>query len=114
MKNLGFLSLFVIILFISACNVDSIEDGEVEIVCNDPYIRYADTCCLDEDGNDICDSDESVVENEEVDVHCSSNIYNCADFSSHDEAQEMYELCGPLDVHFLDGDNDGVACESLP
>ena len=47
---------------------------------------------------------------------CSGNIYNCSDFSTHAEAQACYEYCKSLgrgDVHWLDGDNDGIACESL-
>ena len=47
---------------------------------------------------------------------CSFNAYNCGDFSTHAEAQEVYELCGGVsnDVHRLDRDSDGEACESLP
>jgi micrococcal nuclease len=48
---------------------------------------------------------------------CSGNIYNCADFNTHAEAQACYEYClaqGNGDVHRLDGDDDGSACESLP
>jgi len=48
---------------------------------------------------------------------CSGNIYNCSDFGTHAEAQDCYERCKSLgrgDVHLLDGDNDGIACESLP
>lgn len=48
---------------------------------------------------------------------CSGNIYNCGDFSTHAQAQACYEYCvsqGRGDVHRLDGDNDGSACESLP
>lgn len=48
---------------------------------------------------------------------CSANIYNCGDFSTHNEAQACFEYCGGInnDVHKLDGnDNDGLACESLP
>jgi len=37
--------------------------------------------------------------------------YNCSDFSNQAEAQ-VYLL--PGDPYGLDGDNDGVACESLP
>jgi len=47
---------------------------------------------------------------------CSANIYNCADFSSHSEAQLTYEKCldeTGRDVHDLDRDSDGVACEAL-
>ena len=48
---------------------------------------------------------------------CSGNIYNCSDFSTQAEAQACYEYCkssGRGDIHRLDGDNDGIACESLP
>ena len=47
---------------------------------------------------------------------CSGDLYNCSDFSSHYSAQQCYECCmdkGYGDVHNLDGDNDGSACESL-
>ena len=56
-------------------------------------------------------------EEEEPEVcDCSSNIYNCPDFSTHNEAQECFEFCGGTsnDIHQLDRDNDGDACESLP
>ena len=47
---------------------------------------------------------------------CSYNAYNCSDFSTHNEAQSVYESCGGVanDIHRLDRDKDGLACESLP
>jgi len=47
---------------------------------------------------------------------CSSNAYNCGDFSTHAEAQAVYEACGGAsnDIHRLDANKDGLACESLP
>jgi len=48
---------------------------------------------------------------------CSGNLYNCSDFSTQAEAQMCYDYCQALgrgDVHWLDDDCDGVACESLP
>jgi len=47
---------------------------------------------------------------------CGYNAYNCADFSTHTEAQALFEACGGTakDIHQLDQDNDGIACESLP
>ncbi|TSC69959.1 MAG: WD40 domain-containing protein beta Propeller [Parcubacteria group bacterium Gr01-1014_70] len=49
-------------------------------------------------------------------VICSYNAYNCGDFTTHAEAQSVYEQCGGVnnDVHKLDQDKDGLACESLP
>jgi hypothetical protein len=47
---------------------------------------------------------------------CSYNRYNCGDFATHNKAQQAYTYCGGVsnDVHGLDRDKDGKACESLP
>jgi len=47
---------------------------------------------------------------------CSYNAYNCTDFTTHAEAQAVYEYCGGVnnDIHQLDRDKDGQACETLP
>jgi uncharacterized protein YraI len=48
---------------------------------------------------------------------CSGDLYNCDDFGTHAAAQACFDYCRSLghgDVHRLDRDNDGVACESLP
>ena len=38
---------------------------------------------------------------------------DCGDFSSWEEAQDFYEAAGGNNAHRLDGDRDGVACQSL-
>lgn len=48
---------------------------------------------------------------------CDGNLYNCSDFATQCEAQACYEKClaeTGQDIHQLDRDNDGIACESLP
>lgn len=45
---------------------------------------------------------------------CSSDSKNCGDFSTHAQAQACYDSCKPGDIHRLDQNNDGIACESLP
>ena len=48
---------------------------------------------------------------------CSGNLYNCSDFTYQCEAQACYEHCLAVtgsDIHRLDADNDGLACEALP
>lgn len=48
---------------------------------------------------------------------CGGNYYNCEHFATQRQAQACYVYCLGVvryDVHWLDGDNDGVACESLP
>lgn len=44
------------------------------------------------------------------------NEYNCDDFTTQEEAQAKMEECSLTgkDVNRLDGDKDGIACESLP
>jgi micrococcal nuclease len=43
---------------------------------------------------------------------CTKSDCNCSDFSTQAEAQRIFEAF-PNDRFRLDGDNDGVACESL-
>ncbi|MBT4192595.1 MAG: hypothetical protein HOE11_04760 [Candidatus Diapherotrites archaeon] len=42
---------------------------------------------------------------------CSYNTYNCSDFKTQKEAQKVFEICS-IDIHDLDRDNDGLACEN--
>jgi len=48
------------------------------------------------------------------DIPCAATDCNCSDFQWQVDAQWFYENCDPENRHRLDGDNDGVACESLP
>ena len=43
----------------------------------------------------------------------SAEDRDCSDFDTQPEAQRFYERHGPGDPHNLDGDGNGVACESL-
>jgi hypothetical protein len=47
---------------------------------------------------------------------CSSDVYNCANFTTKSQAQVVYDFCvseGKGDIHRLDADGNGKACESL-
>ena len=51
-----------------------------------------------------------------ISYDCSSDVYNCGDFSTQSEAQKVFDYCesqGKGDIHRLDSNNDGEACESL-
>jgi len=48
---------------------------------------------------------------------CSKDVYNCANFTTYPEAQGVFDYCikqGKGDIHRLDADGNGKACESLP
>jgi len=48
---------------------------------------------------------------------CDHDAYNCSDFNTQAEAQTVFDYCavrGFGDIHKLDQNNDGEACESLP
>lgn len=75
---------------------------------------WADDACLKEN-----QPQSSTTENPTADtssIICSSNTYNCTDFKTHAEAQQVFNFCGGVnyDIHRLDSDSDGIACESLP
>ena len=45
---------------------------------------------------------------------CRSDRYNCADFKTRRKAREKHKCCMQkvgYDVHNLDKDSDGIACE---
>jgi len=46
---------------------------------------------------------------------CSGNLYNCDDFATQASAQACYDYCksqGKGDIHGLDANKDGSACEN--
>ena len=48
---------------------------------------------------------------------CDRDAYNCSDFNTQAAAQAVFDYCaarGFGDIHKLDQNNDGEACESLP
>jgi hypothetical protein len=49
--------------------------------------------------------------------NCTDDLYNCSNFKYQEDAQEAFEKCsgkGQGDINRLDGDKNGVACQSLP
>lgn len=45
---------------------------------------------------------------------CDKDLYDCADFNTQADAQKAMNYCGnSSDIHGLDNDGDGMACEGL-
>lgn len=62
------------------------------------------------------DSNDDPGDDTDSDIICSSDVYNCSDFSTQAEAQNVHDQCMAevgTDIHGLDSDDDGEACESL-
>lgn len=97
--GLGILILVILFLLLSFSYKPPLPKG----ICDYGYNEKLSRCCDEDDYS--CET-------------CNTNKYNCSDFKTHKEAQDIYELCidfnlDTVDVHGLDRDNDGIACESL-
>lgn len=47
---------------------------------------------------------------------CEGDVYNCSNFTTQADAQQVFNYCASLgsgDIHRLDQDNDSIACEEL-
>ena len=76
---------------------------------------WADNVC---DQTKIQTSTQAII-NQPTDtskINCSSNTYNCPNFKTQKEAQQVFDSCGGVknDIHKLDSDKDGIVCESPP
>ncbi len=49
--------MFFLLIFLSVFLIGCQQKTQ-DVVCNEPYILVGTDCCLDEDGNKICDKDE--------------------------------------------------------
>ena len=95
-----------------------VKEGFARVYRYPPSTKY---CDLFEEAEDYAKSNNlgiwAEIEEKEIegssDYICDRNAYNCADFSTQAEAQAVLDACGS-DIHRLDRDNDGKACESLP
>ncbi len=69
----------------------------------------------DEKGN-IIFFDKEGNQTTDPSVGKAADDYNCDDFDTQSEAQKFFQKVGGLgnDLYRLDGDKDGIACESLP
>jgi hypothetical protein len=101
MLKISLIILFILFLIGCTKQISLIENDDIEINSSSHYIIK----------NSFPNNSKSI-----VDDNCSSNKYNCPNFTTHKEAQEVYEICGGIknDIHHLDRDKDGLACETLP
>ena len=88
-------------IFIFSLQTDLAQPTDLIFSTDTPFVLATQT--LQPIGGDVCS--------------CSGDTLNCSDFSTHASAQACFNYCisqGAGDIHKLDGNNDGNACESLP
>lgn len=93
------LSLFAIAgcAGIDLSNVDlsniSEEDINKFIVCEEPYMRHGTGCCLDTDGNKICDQDEGISNSQGLPQFTNGEVYNEDNWQTrpNDDEMEKYD-----------------------
>jgi len=74
-----FIGVFIVVVVVSGCTTPEPRD-----TCNSPYINVGDSCCLDQNHNSICDSDEPYCgdnrcNDNETCFYCSKDCGNCDD-----------------------------------
>lgn len=65
-KSLIFVILLIVFsVFLNACDISNLSSSDIQkisnniIQCDPPYMRHGAECCLDQNTNKICDSDEN-------------------------------------------------------
>lgn len=105
--------MVLLLIFLAACEHDQIQE-----VINEPVMIEQEI--IQEQTTAEIKQEESLPIKQEREkqknIICSYDAYNCGDFFTHTQAQSVFIECGGVnnDVHRLDGDGDGSACESLP
>jgi len=80
MRKVILLYFLLAILIVTSCkdsDLIKVSTEDADNVCEEPYIRYASGCCLDRNGNSICDNNEKTVVVEEeriVPEYCKLDI----------------------------------------
>lgn len=94
---------------------DDFKEAEKEASESKKGLWAENTCNGSIDGSTV-DTTDDAAENPATYI-CTSNTYNCSDFKTHKDAQDAYDYClaeNGKDIHKLDSDNNGLACETLP
>lgn len=100
--SLGLVAYYYFVVKESCLNVITMEEGiEHYLETGEHYSSKTNSLYFDDDF---------------YDNSCEVDMYECNDFCTQGDAQKVFDECNiyGLDVHNLDSDNDGIACESLP
>jgi len=88
---IGIAVVVLAIVFISNSN----NNSQNEVTCNSPYIKVGNSCCLDQNSNGVCDSDEQPAQTQQGKVSLSlskSKIEKTLNKTSDDWFKEYVQL----------------------
>ena len=87
------------LIILTACqgvDMSQVSDADLAritgkaIVCNEPYMRFGTSCCLDKNNNDICDNDEQEEATTPISNIKTEDIYKEVKPSCTDECSSDY------------------------
>jgi hypothetical protein len=127
MKHLPLLCLLAVSIFIAGgCNVEANNSGDYEMLkktleLEESTVKGASLLdkaqgALEKEEDSITNKAKEALQNV-ISCDCPFEPQDCEDFLSHKDAQEVYKCCLQAfgtDIHDLDPDKDGNACELLP
>ena len=90
--------------------------GVIIVISAGVYFYINNDFSGSDDNKDNNNTDNFTGEGNDIAFICDEDFYNCADFRAQDSAQTVYDYCkqqGAGDIHRLDADGNGKACESL-
>ncbi len=118
--------------FETMVNQYMIREGFARAATYPPDVKYSDlfielqreavvldkglwsNCLTDDNTNSSNPKQPKIINSDTTTYDCTTNIYDCSDFDNQVEAQNVLEFCGlESDVHNLDSDRDGLACEPV-
>jgi len=85
MRKLIFLFIVFVSILVTACSEISNSKSSEGIVCDSPYIRFEEGCCLDNNDNKICDEDDIEEESDKEKVTSQVTFTNVGYCNSYDD-----------------------------
>jgi hypothetical protein len=127
MKFIPLLCMFAVCIFIAGgCTAEANQSGDYEMLKETLDLEGSSVqaaSLLDQAKNAVELNEDEITAKAKAAIQkiakcdCPFEPMDCEDFLNHDKAQEVYQCCLQAfgtDIHDLDPDKDGFACELLP
>jgi hypothetical protein len=120
MKLNGIILIFIVIVILIIIGIivksallpsQKITNFEECIDAGNPAMESYPRQCRDSESDRTFTEETRIV----VSLPCEADELNCNNFKNQQVAQDMFEACGGVgfDIHKLDPDENGIACEDF-